>query len=187
MAPKKFKVGYMKIGIDISQIVHEGTGVAKYVRQMVRALVQSDSKNDYILFAASLRRREVFQRFAASLPRRVALITVPIPPTVLDIFWNRLHIVPVEWFTGRLDVFWSSDWTQPPLQQARGVTTIHDVSFLRFPESFAKKIIAVQHRRLARAISECAMFFCDSQSTKKDFMEFYHVEEKRIVVVYSGL
>ena len=176
----------MKIGIDISQIVHEGTGVAKYVRQMVRALVQSDSKNDYILFAASLRRREVFQRFAASLPRRVALITVPIPPTVLDIFWNRLHIVPVEWFTGRLDVFWSSDWTQPPLMKAAGITTIHDLTVIRYPETFAKKIVDVHRRRLQWVARECKKILCDSEATKNDVITLLGIPQEKLHVVYPG-
>ncbi|KKW11024.1 MAG: hypothetical protein UY49_C0009G0001, partial [Microgenomates group bacterium GW2011_GWC1_49_7] len=35
----------MKIGIDISQIVHEGTGVATYVRRMVESLLKVDKKN----------------------------------------------------------------------------------------------------------------------------------------------
>ena len=65
----------------------KGTGAAKYVRQMVRALVQSDSKTIGILFAASLAVGVGgFSTFVASLPRRVALITVPIPPTVLIFF-----------------------------------------------------------------------------------------------------
>src|SRR5690349_17140659 len=106
----------MKIGIDISQMVHEGTGVARYVRELTKTLIESDAVNTYVLFGASLRKRDVFAKFAQSLPKNtVRLVVVPIPPTILDILWNVLHIVPIEWFTGPVDIFWSSDWTQPPL------------------------------------------------------------------------
>src|SRR3989344_2931348 len=122
----------MRIGIDISQIVSEGTGVGKYVRRMVTALLKSDTKNEYVLFGASLRRRSIFYKYF----KRENLVVVPIPPTILDVLWNKLHIFPVEWFTGKLDIFWSSDWTQPPLINAKGVTTIHDLIVLRHPENF---------------------------------------------------
>ena len=87
----------MRIGIDISQIVYEGAGVGTYVREMVASLLQTDSKNEYVLFGASVRRRHIFQSFYATLPHsRVRLVTVPLPPIVLDVLWNRLHILPIE-------------------------------------------------------------------------------------------
>ena len=179
----------MRIGIDISQIVHEGTGVSTYVRNLVKAILEKDHHNEYVLFGASLRKLSLintyFQEIHALHPR-VRLVIVPIPPTLLEFIWNTLHIVPVEWFTGPIDVFWSSDWTQPPLRVAKGVTTIHDVSFLRFPETFAKNIIDVQKRRLARVKQECNVVFCDSEATKKDVMNLLGVAQNKLQVVYPG-
>lgn len=173
----------MRIGIDISQIVHEGTGVAIYVRKLVAELLKIDTKNEYVLFGASLRKRGVFYKY---FPRK-NLVIVPIPPTLLDILWNKLHIIPVEWFIGSVDVFWSSDWTQPPLAHAKGMTTIHDLSFLRYPESFVTKIIETQKRRLELAIKECKMFLCDSEITKKDAMEFLDIPKEKLAVIYPGI
>jgi len=193
----------MRIAIDISQIVYEGTGVAAYVRNLITALVEKDSHNDYILFGASLRKRAVFGLFAASLTthsKRVRLVTTPIPPTLLDIVWNRLHIIPAEWFVGPVDIFWSSDWTQPPLTHARGITTIHDLSILRYPGQSHNKaeldyvhgrllanIVAVQTRRLRRASKECQAFFCDSEATKKDAHTLLGIANDRLRVIYPGM
>ena len=58
------------------------------------------------------------------------------------------------------------------------MTTIHDVSFLRFPESFAKKIIAVQHRRLARDF-DSAMFFVILSLQKKKKILWSFIMSKR--------
>lgn len=176
----------MKIAIDISQIVHEGTGVAAYVRNIVTHMVTIDAKNEYVLFATSLRKRSVFSAFVKSLPRRVRLISLPIPPTILEILWNRLHIVPVEWLVGFVDVFWSSDWTQPPLLRAKGVTTIHDVSILRFPESFARTITDAHTRKLWLSKKYCSVFFCDSHASKKDVQELLGIDAEKIKVVYPG-
>lgn len=178
----------MKIGIDISQIVHEGTGVARYVEELVRSIIQTDTKNEYVLFGASLRRQKKLYSFFHSLPKtRVRLVVIPLPPTVLDILWNILHIWPVEFFIGKVDVFWSSDWTQPPLFHAIGMTTIHDVSFLRFPESFSQKIISVQKRRLKHVVRDCSIILCDSRSTLEDVSTFLSIAKDRLNVIYPGV
>lgn len=192
----------MRIGIDISQIVHEGTGVSRYVLRIVTALVRKDTKNEYILFGASLRKRSVFRSFAASLgvdSKRVRLVIVPIPPTLLDIIWNRWHIIPIEWLIGRVDVFWSSDWTQPPLAYAKGVTTIHDLSVVKFPEEshnttdidvmkgkISANIVSTQKSRLKKAASTCRYFFCDSETTRQDAHALLGIDQARLRVVYPG-
>jgi len=179
----------MKIGIDISQAVFEGTGVGRYVQEMVKNLVKQDQTNTYVLFGSSLRLRgrlEALYNEVRQINPAVEKAILPLPPTLLDILWNKLHIFPISWFTGPLDIFWSSDWTQPPLRGVKGITTIHDVSFLRFPESFHKQIIEVQNRRLKQAFKECHHFFCDSEATKKDIMEFFHLNENKLTVVYPG-
>ncbi|KKS90131.1 MAG: Glycosyl transferase group 1 [Candidatus Gottesmanbacteria bacterium GW2011_GWA2_47_9] len=176
----------MKIGIDISQIVYEGTGVATYVREIVRALLILDQQNEYVLFGASLRRQGVLRQFVASLPRTVRLILVPVPPKILDVIWNRFHIVPVEWFTGPLDVFWSSDWTQPPLAHAEGVTTIHDLIALKYPKETGAKIVTTHKRKLQWVAKECKAILCDSESTKKDVKELLNIQGPRLHVVYPG-
>lgn len=179
----------MTIGIDISQIVHEGTGVGEYVRMLVRALLTIDKTNHYVLFGASLRKRHAIRAYFEDVRRfnpRVRLVVLPIPPTILAFVWNTLHVVPIEWFVGKVDVFWSSDWTQPPLYGARAFTTIHDVSFLRFPEAFARPIVEVQKRRLAWVRRECDAVFCDSEATKKDVCALLHVPNEKLFVVYPG-
>lgn len=177
----------MKIGIDISQIVYEGTGVAQYVRRMVTALLAMDKKNEYVLFGSSFRRKNEFHTFYNTLPHnRVRLVTVSIPPAILDFLWNRLHVAPIEQFTGPLDVFWSSDWTQPPLLKAKGVTTIHDLIALKFPDETDAGIVATHKRRLSWVKKECAMILCDSQSTKKDVMELLNIPGEKLRVVYPG-
>lgn len=192
----------MRIGIDISQIAHEGTGVAVYVRNIVTSLLFTYPEHEYILFGASLRKRAMFTAFTSTLKASnasVRLVSVPIPPTVLDVLWNRLHIAPIEWFIGSVDVFWSSDWTQPPLAHARGITTIHDLSILKFPKESHNKtevdvsnirisadIVHTQERRLTYAARVCDVFLCDSEATKKDARLLLGIDKDKLRVVYPG-
>jgi len=180
----------MRIGIDISQIVYDGTGVGRYMKGMVRTLVRLDKANDYILFGSSLRQRHKFHSFYKELSeknKRVKLVALPFPPIILEIIWNRLHILPIEWFTGAIDVFWSSDWTQPPLVHAKGITTIHDMTPFLDPDSSDSKIVAVHKRRIKRAQEECSAFLCDSLATMRDVRTLLRIDSKKLFVVYPGL
>lgn len=180
----------MIIGIDISQIVYKGTGVGRYVERMVREVIIQGAYHRYVLFGSSLRQRHVFYEFFSSLPdeakRRVALKVFPLPPTLLAFMWNTLHVVPVEWLIGDIDVFWSSDWTQPPLAKAKGVTTIHDLTVYRFPESFSLNIVRTHRQKLQRSKTACAHFLCDSEATRHDAHEFLGIPLKSMTVVYPG-
>lgn len=178
----------MRIGIDISQIVYEGSGVASYVKNSVRALLTKDSINEYILFGTSLRQKKKLHDFHKTLSRysNVRLVALPVPSRFFEFLWNRLGIVPIEWLIGRIDVFWSSDWMQPPLHSAKGVTTIHDISFLRFPQTFPLSIRQVHDRRLKRVKTTCQKILCDSEATKKDIIDLLHIPSNRLVVIYPG-
>lgn len=180
----------MKIGIDVSQIVYEGTGVGRYVRELIPALIKLSPDDEFVLFGSSLRQKQKLREFMDQMGKtysNVHTVLISLPLSVLDMLWNKFHILPITWFIGQIDVFWSSDWTQPPLGNAKGVTTIHDVSFLRYPDSFHKKIVEVQSRRLNRAKKECSRFLCDSEATKTDVIDYCHISADKCTVVYPGI
>lgn len=192
----------MRIGIDISQICYEGTGVANYTKDIVTAMLQQDTENTFVLFGSSLRQKDKLLAFAKKLRLASPHVEYKIysfPPIILDMLWNRLHICPIEWFIGTLDVFWSSDWTQPPLKNSRGVTTIHDLIVYKYPDESHKKqefslrnlrlksnIVETQKRRLRHVVKECQIIFCDSESTKHDVHQILHIDEKKLFVIYPG-
>jgi len=179
----------MKIGIDVSQVVYEGTGVGRYVRELIPAVIKLSPEDTFILFGSSLRQQKKLLEFTDEIKKKYSNVTsvlIPVPLSLLDILWNRLHIIPITWFTGPIDVFWSSDWTQPPLGKAKGITTIHDVSFLRYPESFHNKIVEVHKRRLDQAKKECSQFLCDSEATRIDVIYYCHIAVNKCSVIYPG-
>ena len=176
----------MRIGIDISQIAFERTGVANYVRNLVENLVKIDKENEYVLFFSSLRRKlpSFFINELAS--SRVKIREFKFPPTLLDFLWNRLHILPIEWLIGDIDVFLTSDWTEPPTRKAKKATILYDLIVYKHPDETDKKIVATQRRKLEWVKKESDIIFCISKATKKDAMEILGIEEKRLRVVYPG-
>lgn len=174
----------MRIGIDISQIIYS-TGVSIYTDNLVRSLLEIDNKNEYLLFGSSLRRRRCLVTFVRNLDykygSRVKSRILHLPPTFLELVWNKWHILPVEAFTGRLNVFHSSDWVQPPSYGFR-VTTIHDLSPLRFPKLTHPKIVEVTKDRLKWIKKEVDRIIVPSQATFQDLL-LLKFDRKKIRII----
>ncbi|QQG40431.1 MAG: glycosyltransferase [Candidatus Levyibacteriota bacterium] len=179
----------MRIGIDVSQVAYEGTGVGEYIKNLVGELLRIDTKNEYILFFSSLRRK--FSPPAGgfnfqSKPKNLEIKTYRFPPLFFDLFWNRLHILPIEWFIGDVDIFISSDWTQPPTRKAKKITILYDLIVYKHPEETDRKIIDVQKRCLSWVKKECDKIICISEATKKDASDILGIEKERLRVIYPG-
>lgn len=173
----------MRIGIDISQITYENTGVSEYLKNLVQELLRIDKKNEYMLFFASLRRQLPSSNF--QFPN-VKVKKFRIPPTVLDFIWNKLHVFPIERFIGPVDIFITSDWTEPP-SKAKKATIIYDLIVYKNPKETDSKIIKVQKRKLEWVKKESKVIFCISQATKKDAVNILGIEESRLRVLYPGV
>ena len=167
----------MKIAIDISQVVYE-TGVSTYTENLVKSLLKIDKENEYLLFAGALRRRhDVLKIFPQAK-------VFPIPPSLADFVWNRLHAFPIEKLIGSIDVLHTSDWTEPP-SKAFKVTTVHDLYPFKFPRLVHPKILAVHKRKMAWVIKESKRVLVPSNSTKEDLVDLGMKEEK-IRVIYEA-
>lgn len=174
----------MTIGIDVSQLVYRNTGVANYLKNFIKELVHLDAENTYVFFYSTLRgeiRKE-------DLPegKNISIVKSFLPPTLLDLLWNRLHIVPIELFVGNVDVFITSDWVEPPTKRAKKATILYDLIVYKYPEESTPKIVETQKRKLGWVKKETKALFCISEATKKDAREILGISDDKLYVIYPG-
>lgn len=176
----------MKIAIDVSQIIFK-TGVSRYTQLLLQGLTHIDNKNNYVLFGGSLRRRReidlAIKRIINSNTNFQSK-TYLTPPTLLDLIWNKFHFLSIENFVGNVDVFHSSDWTQPPAKAFK-VTTVHDLIAFKYPNLMHQNIVATMKRRLNWVKKEVDKIIVPSTSTKMDLVE-YGFDEKKIIVIFEA-
>jgi hypothetical protein len=174
-----------RIGIDVSQLAYQNTGVANYLGNLVSSMIQN-KENSYVLFFSSLRsalppRIEEFAKYD-----NVSVVMKKIPPSGLHFLWNILHVMPIENFLGPLDLFISSDWSEPPAKKAKKATILYDLIVYKYPEETAKKIVSVQRKKLSWVKKESDIVFCISNSTKIDAQSILNIDLKKLRVVYPG-
>ena len=193
----------MKIGIDVSQLAYENTGVAAFLSGLVSSLITNDSKNEYVLFYSSLRKEFLisnFQFLNKSKFPNVKIKRFRIPPTLLEFLWNRLHIFPIERFIGDVDIFITSDWTEPPARKAKKATILYDLIVYKYPQETHQKtefnplkliispnIVSSQKRKLNWVKKESDKVFCISKATAEDAQKILGLDKSKLEVIYPGL
>ncbi|MCX6732673.1 MAG: glycosyltransferase family 1 protein [Candidatus Roizmanbacteria bacterium] len=176
----------MNIGIDISQVIYEGTGVGRFTKGLIETILQYDTTNKWTFFFSSFRGKineELLNKIKGSSHRYIHL---PFPPAFLSFIWNTLHIISIETFTGPLDVFICSDWTEPP-SKCKKATIVHDFAYLRYPETVHKLILETQKKRMNWVKKESSFIITPSKATQKDVSHFFSIPLDKITPLYSGV
>jgi len=180
----------MKIGIDASMLVYQGSGVANYTYNLVKHLLLYDKKNEYRIFYSSLRRPKNFYYLEEFKKLGGKIYDYPFPPWMLNLWWNKLHVIPVEWLIGKVDYYFSSDFLRPPLLKGtQGITTIHDLTWKVFPNYHTPEIVSGHERKLEKTIQEKDIIIVDSKNTENDLFKYYPQirQTNRVKVIYPAV
>lgn len=179
----------MRVAVDISQAVYEGTGVGRFTSGLIDAIchhAQHTSEISWVFFYVSFR-RDLSDEVKTVISRaQIPLIKLPVPPTAAEYIWNHLHIIPVSLLLPKCDWVITSDWTEPP-SRTKKATIVHDLVFHRYPETVDTTIIQTMRRKLPLVSDESNLIFTDSQTTKDDLLQYYPNTKASIVVNYPGV
>ena len=172
----------MKVAIDISQSIY-GTGVSVYTLNLVSNLISQFPNDEFILFGGSLRLKKELERIARKFKTKNYIY--PLPPRLMDLIWNSLHILPVEKLIGNVDLIHTADWTEPPSSIPK-VTTVHDLIPFKFPHTSHSIIRNAHKKRLSWVKKESRAIIAVSQSTKNDLISILKIPEEKITVIQEA-
>src|SRR4029077_13424827 len=120
----------MRVAVTVEQSWHVVPGgIAVATVELLRALTARDGLD--LVGAAAWHRRAR----AAGLVPPVPVRRFPLPRQVLYESWQRLRAPSVERATGRVDVVHDAGYVVPP-SKAPLVATVHDLSFLTYPQHY---------------------------------------------------
>jgi glycosyltransferase involved in cell wall biosynthesis len=182
----------MRVGIDYTAAIWQGAGIGRYTRELVRAVIEQGGEFRYTLFyaAGGVERANPYladlDRLRAAHPN-VRAAPIPLSPRRLTQIWQRLRApLPVELFTGPLDLLHAPDFVLPPTR-ARTILTIHDLSFLVHPECAVPSMVRYLSDAVPRSLRRADAIVADSQATRRDLARLLGYDPARVTVVYPGV
>ncbi len=125
-------------------------------------------------------------QLAARLPEGIRLIGRPMPARPVRALWERRIEVPLELFTGRLDVVHGTNFVVPPTRRAARVVTVHDLTPLHFPE-MCHPATLVFPRLVRRALGQGAWVHTHSRFVADEVIDAFGADPGRVRVVWSGI
>jgi glycosyltransferase involved in cell wall biosynthesis len=181
----------MLIGIDYTAAAHQRAGIGRYTRELISALLMLESAHRYVIFAAAggLDDRGAGDWKAEIQREGVQFRTLPFSDEWVARLWHRLRLpIPVEVITGSLDVFYSPDFVLPPTRRAtRTLLTVHDLSFMHYPETFVPPLRRYLERVVPRSIARADRVLADSAHTRSDIISLFDAPPDKVQVLYSGV
>jgi glycosyltransferase involved in cell wall biosynthesis len=186
----------VRIGVDYTSAARQGGGIGRYARELLTALLGAPSAEDhtFILLAgtAGLGQRwkaEVARLRAVAAPGVLSLRSLPITDDWMARIWHRLRLpVPANLITGRVDLFYAPDFLLPPLAgSTERWVTIHDLSFLRHPETFPAQLRDYLTEAVPRSARRADRILTDSEWTRQDVIELLGAAPDRVTGLHLGV
>ncbi len=184
----------MRIAVDYTAAARQGGGIGRYTRELIGALLAADDQDAFVLMAASA---GLGERWAAEQARLRALATsqqltfrsLPLTDDWMARIWQRLRLpLPAELITGPVDWFYSPDFVLPPLRTStRALLTVHDLSFLRHPDTFPPPLLHYLKQAVPRSVARADHILADSDATRDDLLTLLNVSPRRVTTLYSGV
>ncbi|MST04229.1 MAG: glycosyltransferase family 1 protein [Candidatus Pacebacteria bacterium] len=174
----------MKILIDIRLLNSKNfSGIGEYTLQGVKHILELDKKNEYILFANSFFKHDI----NIEIPKNAKIVNWRIPNIIFNLL-NKFSLVPKIDTILKCDVLWSPHFNYLPVKNAKKIISIHDLSFLHYPQFFTiKQRIWHKMQNIEFQIKNADIIISNSQFTKKDIINTFKIREDKIFVIYPGI
>jgi glycosyltransferase involved in cell wall biosynthesis len=165
----------VRIGIDTHAAERDPMGNGSYIRGLVPALAALDDESQYVLYA--LDPGHPFYADSRANPRvtvrglwpRLALARIPLSMAAAS-HRDRLDALHVQ-------------YVGPPYRRGSLVVTIHDLAFLRIPESFPRRQAWRLRWQVRANARRAAVVITGSEYSRRDLLDAYGIPENRIRVI----
>jgi len=177
----------MKIGIDIRTLLDaRPSGVSEYVLNLLKEMFKLDTANEYRLFYNCFGDCPNLPEFKQA---NVKLIKYNYPNKVLNYLLFKIFNYPKLDKDLAVDVFFMPHLNFIGLSVgAKSLLTVHDLSFLKYPEFFsARKNFWHRMVKAKKLLKRFSLVIAVSENTKRDIMELGGINPDKVKVIYSGV
>ena len=169
-------IPFMHMGIDCRLPSYRMGGISRYTIQLIQALNWVAGAEEFTIFHKMGEKRSFLPDGSARFSRSDLL-------TPCHHKFER-QALAVELVRHRLDVFHSPDFIPPAPVTARRVITVHDLSFLYFPEMLTAESRRYYADQIGWAVNVADHIIADSHATRDDIIKLLGVAPERTTTIH---
>lgn len=174
----------MNVFIDGQPLLGPPTGIHRYVQSLYECLVYSQKIDIYLSFNRMVRKIELHEYLINSQEH---ILNTRYPYKVIRRLFkpNPLYHLPIDLFTKtKADIYHGTNFTFLPVFKGKKIITIHDLAYMRYPETTSERIYAHHSKWVPYCAKHCDHIIADSNQTKNDIIDLLNISEDKISVVY---
>ena len=173
----------MNVGFDAKRLFFNGSGLGNYARSTVRLLAEYAPDNRYTLFTPREGNCCGFE-----VPDNAGIVTPQGIRALSGSLWRSYAMGRAIRLSG-VDIFHGLSNELPAdigRTRARSVVTMHDIIFVHHPELYKPADRWLYTRKYPRSCRNADRIIAISRQTAGDLVNYWHVPEEKIAVVYQG-
>lgn len=175
----------LSVGFDATAAVRQSAGIGRYTRELLAALARRDDDIRFRLFSWA---RGAEGPGLPALDSRFSHRPLPLSDRVMNVVWHRLRIpLPVQVFTGMVDLYHSPDFTMPPAPHTPTIVTVHDLAFLVTPETAYPTLRAYLERTVPASARRASHIIAVSEATRQDVIRLLGIPPDRVTTIMEGV
>ena len=164
----------MKFAIDAHAIGQKLTGNEVYVRNLLACFAEEDSDSEFLAYIST-------PDAVSAIPARFRTQAVSTNP------FFRLGVeIPFSLLRERPDLL-HVQYTSPLVCPVPIVVSVHDVSFLEYPNYFSKARASQLKYTVKRTVHAAARILTPSAFSRKSVAKAYNLDPDRISVIHNGV
>jgi glycosyltransferase involved in cell wall biosynthesis len=171
----------VRVVLDATPLFGVQTGVGRYTSRLLTELAGGPLEMSATAFTW-----RSLERLPSLLPPGVRPAARRMPARLLRAAWARTEQPPVEILTGPVDVMHATNFVLPPMRRAKGVLTVHDMAYLRMPETVS--VASTRYRELVpKGLRRAAAVVTPSQAVADELVDAYHLNPSLVTATPLGV
>ncbi len=175
----------MRIFIDARVLNNQKiSGIFEYTKNLLNHLLKIDQENEYLLFLNSFRkRRKIDFNF-----KNIKILNYHLPNRFLELLTRFLNFPKIDQFI-KADIFFQPNINILAFKEyQKRIMTIHDLSFVHFPEFFGyRERLWHWRQNLEKQIQKIGLIIAVSDFTREDILKTFKLRPEKVIRIYSGV
>jgi len=178
----------MKIVLDGSAAVVGMRAIRRYTINLINELASNYQQSEFKIFLNYFRGNSGVIDCKIKHKKNFSKIRYPLPRHISLPLWDRLKFPSVDIFTGKADIFHALGDDCPPVKHGAYVMTLHGIVYMTQPYLIDPTYVKNKEKWLRKMATRADFFVSVSETTKKEFLEFFSfIDPEKVRVIPLGI
>ncbi|BBA79311.1 mannosyl transferase B [cyanobacterium endosymbiont of Rhopalodia gibberula] len=180
-----------KVCLDGTPLRGKLSGIGVYTLNIIASLAKLQETENFeleIYFHPSVKnwllRNFSIPHFLTDYPK---VSILPIPVTIADVLakYPNPILSHFEGYLNKPNILHGTDHYVYPYRKSRKIMTIHDLTFLKYPQ-YSTTLVQGYLERIKRCLAWTDLIITFSESNKQDLIEYFNINSERIQITYEA-